>query len=233
MRYNEHECIYLKNCTRSWTVHPASLQCRRSWPLPLFCSQRIRAVGTSPRNADAGLLQNWNISNFLFFQRVWKVSVQSLDSLFPDPMEIRWFRKAMSPQWLYLGEIWSWFTIYFPIRFAFLGIRHPRHRGSGWGTAGLKRKVGRKWKAQENISKLGSRLIFRREGKLSFDEFHAMLKSLKFHWEFCFVCGDSWLIHPPTPPHPTPRHQRSIKSVFQVTSTCLVDVVSRTWSSER
>ena len=39
---------------------------------------------------------------------------------------------------------------------------------------------------------LGSRLIFRREGRWPFDEFHAMLKSLKFHWEFCFVCGDSW-----------------------------------------
>ena len=139
-----------------------------------------------------------------------------------------------------------------------------------------------------------------------------MLKSLKFHWDFCFVCGDSWqklffsllqtagkllccspkfgelpqkdlcgqlaqvltpspcvdlvfekghrdfvcgsfinfflgmscrrsikdvvvrtLIHPTTPPHPTPRHQRSIKNVFQVTSTCPVDVVSRTWSSGR
>ena len=40
--------------------------------------------------------------------------------------------------------------------------------------------------------KLGSRLIFRREGKWPFDEFHAMLKSLKFHRDFCFVCGDSW-----------------------------------------
>jgi hypothetical protein len=39
---------------------------------------------------------------------------------------------------------------------------------------------------------LGSRLIFRREGKWPFDEFHAMLKSLKFHWDFCFLCGDSW-----------------------------------------
>jgi hypothetical protein len=39
---------------------------------------------------------------------------------------------------------------------------------------------------------LGSRFIFRREGKWPFDEFHAMLKSLKFHWDFCFVCGDSW-----------------------------------------
>ena len=36
------------------------------------------------------------------------------------------------------------------------------------------------------------------------------------------------LIHPP---HPTPRHQHSIKSVFQVTSTCVDYVVSRTWSS--
>ena len=43
-----------------------------------------------------------------------------------------------------------------------------------------------RWKLQ------GSRLIFRREGKWPFDEFHAMLKSLKFHWEFCFVCGVSW-----------------------------------------
>ena len=39
---------------------------------------------------------------------------------------------------------------------------------------------------------LGSRLIFNREGKWPLDEFHAMLKSLKFHCDFCFVCGDSW-----------------------------------------
>ena len=36
-----------------------------------------------------------------------------------------------------------------------------------------------------------------------------------------------------TRPHPAPRHQRSIKSVFQVTSTCVVYVISRTWSSGR
>ena len=42
------------------------------------------------------------------------------------------------------------------------------------------------------------------------------------------------LIHPPpTPPHPTPCHQHSIKSVFQVTLACVVYVVSRTWSSGR
>ena len=102
--------MYLKNYTRSWTVvHLASLQYRRSWcgeitqcrPLPRFRLQRIRSIGTSPRNADAGLPQNWNITHLFLGKRVWKISVQSIGSPFQDPM----LQKIhISPQWPYLVD---------------------------------------------------------------------------------------------------------------------------------